>query len=193
MKFYYYTCDLEHYGYMSFIEPKYTYEHGFVVGDQFNKGQPIATSWQPAMMEVDISQGPLSDFPLCTMGPPVLNEKAWDVLRPVLGEMVEALPVETPFGTYLALNVLDVIDCLDYEQSEFTYYPASMGGDIHRIIKCHLKPDLIKNKLMFKIPERMTRVIVSDEFKDIVVGASLKGLDFSGVDFSQVLYETERY
>ena len=188
MKFYYYMCDADHYGYMRFIQPKYTYEHGFVVGDRFNKGQSIATSWQPAMTEVNISSGPLGDFPLCTMGPPVLNEKAWDVLRPVLGEMVEALPVETPFGTYLALNVLDVIDCLDYEQSEFTYYPASMGGDMHRIIKCQLKPGLIKNKLMFKIPERMTEIIVSDEFRDIVTGASLKGLDFS-----RVLYETESY
>ena len=120
MKFYYYTCDADHYGYMSFVEPKYTHEHGFLVSGRFNKGQAIAPSWQPAMTEVDIYSGPLGDFPMCTMGPPVLNEKAWDVLRPVLGEMVEALPVVTPFGTCFALNVLDVIDCLDYEHSEFT-------------------------------------------------------------------------
>jgi hypothetical protein len=137
-------------------------------------------------MEVNTSNGYLSDFPVCSMGPPILSQKAWAILRPLIGNTVEALPAITPFGIYFALNVLDVIDCLDYKRSDFSYYPASMGGGIHRIIKCHLKSSLIRDKPMFKIPERMAQAIVSDEFKESVVDASLKGLEFS-----HVLYETK--
>lgn len=183
MKFYHYICDGGQYGFLRFVE-KYTHEQGFPVSGQFHRGQSIASSWQPAAMEVNTSGGPLSDFPMDTV-PPKLSKRAWDVLRPLIGKAVEALPVATPFGTYFALNVLDVIDCLDYPRSEFTYYPASMGGEMHRIIKYHLKSSLIRDKPIFKIPEEMTKVIVSEEFKELVVGASLEGLDFS-----HVLYET---
>lgn len=187
MKFYYYTCDADHYGYMRFTQT-YTHENGFPISGQFDKGQSISSSWQPATMEANTSQGPLSDFPVRPMGPPILSCKAWNVLQPLISGAVKALPVETPSGTYLALNVLDIIDCLDYEKSEFTYYPASMNGGIHRMVKCQLDPSLIGGRPIFKIPERMTQAIVSEEFKDKVTSASLKGLDFS-----QVLYETEIY
>lgn len=180
MKFYHYQADANHYGYLRFTQ-KYTYELGFPISGQFDEGHSIAASWQPVTMEVDISGGPLGDFPRCPMGPPVLSKQAWNVLCPHIGTVAEALPVMTPFGDYFALNILDVIDCLDHMRSEFTYYPASLGGGRHRIIKYQLKPALIIDKLLFKIPEQLTRVIVSEKFKELVAEASLKGLDFSTI------------
>lgn len=187
MKFYYYTCNADHYGFLRFTET-YTHEAGFPVSDQFDKGKSISSSWQPVLLEVHTSRGPLSDFPVCPMGPPILSQKAWGVLQPLIGDAVEALPVATPLGTYFALNVLDVIDCLDYEQSEISYYPASMNGGLHRIIKYQLNSDLIKRKHIFKIPERMTEAIVSEDFKRLSENALLNGLDFT-----HVLYKTECY
>ena len=187
MKFYYYACDADHYGFLRFTET-YTHESGFPVSDQFDRGKPISSPWQPITIEANTSRGPLSDFPLCPMGPPIFSQKAWDALQPLISDAVEALPVTTPFGIYFAMNVLDVIDCLDYGQSEMSYYPASMDGGLHRIIKCQLNSDLIKHKHIFKIPERMTQAIVSEDFKRVSENELLNGLSFT-----RVLYETERY
>ena len=187
MKFYYYTCDADHYGFLRFTEA-YTHESGFPVSDQFDRGKSISSSWQTVVMEVNTSQGPLGDFPVCPMGPPVLSQKAWSVLEPMIGDAVEALPVITPVGIYFALNVMDVVDCLDYGQSEMSYYPASMDGGLHRIIKCQLNSDLIKHKDIFKIPERMTQAIVSENFKRVSENELLNGLNFT-----RILYETDSY
>ena len=185
MKLYHFTPDVEHYGYIEFVE-KYTHEAGFPISGQFHLGQSIVSSWQPVAVKSNTLRGELGDFPRALVGPPVFSERAWDVLGPLLGEAVEALPIITPSGPYLAINVLKVISCLDYSCSDLTWYPKEMmRGGLHRIIKYCFNPAPISGHPIFKIPEEMTRTIISEEVEASIKDASLKGLNFS-----QCLFET---
>lgn len=179
MKLYHYRPNVEQYGYVKFLQDEYTHETGFPVIGRFHLGQSMASSWEPLAVEINTTRGSLGDFPRASVGPPIMSQKAWGVLRPLIGEAAEALPIITPLGIYLALNVLAVVNCLDYAHSELTWYPERAGGGLHRIIKYQLKSTVVADRPMFKIPEEMTRVIVSEDFKRSVIAASLKGLDFS--------------
>ncbi|MBV9848803.1 MAG: hypothetical protein JO250_03860 [Armatimonadetes bacterium] len=174
MRYYHYWPDVEHFGYLRFVE-KFTHEEGFPISGQFHQGVSLLNTWQPVSLKADTRHGKLGDFPKAQVGPPVVSQRAWSVLRPLLGEDVEALPVVVPQGEYLALNILSIIDCLDYECSEVTWFPH---GSLHDITKYCLKPGLAERHSMFKIPEEMTYAIVTEEFRQAINEAGLEGLSF---------------
>ena len=94
-------------------------------------------------------------------------------------DSVEFLPAFYQHITLYALNVVEVIDCLDHQKSEFEYFP---DGGIRRIKKYQLKSDLLHNKHIFKIPERiMGTTYVSDDFKNLIEQNGLSGLIFNKI------------
>jgi hypothetical protein len=54
--------------------------------------------------------GKTPDFPgLCNYGQiPIVSPLAWQVLKPIIGESVEALPIDSPVGELFVLNVLEL-------------------------------------------------------------------------------------
>ncbi len=82
-------------------------------------------------------------------------------------------------GNFWAVNVLEVLDCLDHSLSEFEYLAS---GNLKHITRYVFKPNCIENKPIFKIPERKGKqIFVSDEFKALVENNGLKGLTFKKV------------
>ena len=119
------------------------------------------------------------DAPDLMTGVMVFNQKAVDVLKYMMGESVEILPVnvEDADDKYYAINVIDVGDYLDYEKCEFRYYK---DGTIMRIEKFAFKTELIKNKHIFKISLYPgIYIFISDEFRNAIRKARLKGFEFT--------------
>ena len=104
---------------------------------------------------------------------PVFNVKARNVLAPLIEGHVEYLPLDLDGTEYYAVNVLTVIDAIDYEKSEYVKF--SNGR-----IMCFEEYSFIRDKLkginIFKIPdERRGFAFVSEAFKDAIEDNQLRG------------------
>ncbi|HYG36923.1 MAG TPA: DUF1629 domain-containing protein [Clostridia bacterium] len=149
-------------------------------GDRREHSQPffdcerIADTWRPLEMRVDLSQGPLCDFPALLAIIPVVSTKAKDTLSKLMGESVEFLPVHVCGRPYFALNVLSVVDALDKPKCTFRRYS---NGLIAEVTNYAFKPEALRGIHIFKLPEtKFGEVLVSDQFIEAVTGANLIGL-----------------
>jgi hypothetical protein len=153
----------------------------------FSKAQPMLAIWKsipvlPDERTLDNSMNDSipqkGDFPSLYHSTPVFSQRAWKVLSPLISKSVEALPLIHPSGdTYFAINVIDVIDCLDLTKTKIT--TNEVTGRVSSIQAYCLKTHLLKNKHMFKIPETSgLEVLVSEEFKEATEINGLKGLLF---------------
>jgi hypothetical protein len=111
-------------------------------------------------------------------GPPVVTARALEVLTPVLGTSVEALPLLYEGTPAFALNVLDVVDCLDRDASDL----LMAEDDISKILNVHhyvFKPGSIGERYMFRIEGLTKFVFVTKRFRDVVEKSRLRGLRFT--------------
>jgi hypothetical protein len=144
---------------------------------QFN-GQPLARSWIPVRVKI-YSVGQRGDFPELGSHIPVFSERAWRILEPLIGASVEALPLACDEGTFLAINVTDVADCLDHERSSISRFS---DGRVMWVDSHVFKEGCVGDRNIFKIPEsRLAAVFVSEKFKKAVEDTGLEGLIFRQV------------
>src|SRR5208337_5689908 len=63
-------------------------------------GIPLSSHWKPLRTEYSLTEKPLpdGDFPSIAVPAAVFSERAWDVLRPLIGGVVEALSINHPNG-----------------------------------------------------------------------------------------------
>ena len=143
------------------------------------KGQPIAHEWQP--IEVTFlpdDQRLRGDF-IFSPGLIIFNQRALDVLHPLIAGCVEVLPLICKTATLYAMNVIKVIDCLDHAQSRFVYFS---DGGIMRVEQYVFKAGCIGDTHLFKIPEQIRhRVYGSDTFKAAVERNHLQGMLFTQI------------
>ena len=109
---------------------------------------------------------------------PVMSQRAWDVLRPLIGYCCEALPISHPSGKpYYIIHVMDTVDCLDTTKSDFTRNATT--GRVNRIRRYAFKSGMLHGKHIFKLPlESGGELIVDDVFRNTVETNDLKGLRF---------------
>lgn len=143
---------------------------------------PVLATWERlACHGFDDNPPLIGDFPSVSTYRliPMMSERAWRVLKPVVGDACEALPVQHPFhGTYHLIHVTRTIDALDEGTSSVERYEldASRIRCIHRYA---FKGDLIKDHHIFKLPLRSGRgLIVDDVFRSVVEDNRLQGLRF---------------
>jgi hypothetical protein len=117
----------------------------------------------------------LGDAPCFTS--PVLSKKAVKCLKPLISENVEILPLKFKEGKYFAVNIITVLDAIDYEKSEYITF-----SDKKRIMlfdKYVFIEEKVANIPIFKIVDEKRRDgFVSDEFKRIVEKNNLRGFKF---------------
>ena len=78
---------------------------------------------------------------------------------------------------YYAINVVQVIDCIDYKKAECIRFKSS--NRVMDFTKYAFKPEMVKGKHIFKIPEHpRAYVLVSDEFRNRVLNSGLEGFHF---------------
>lgn len=142
---------------------------------EFNGGH-LLDRWQ-TMKVKEIRTKKEGDYPSLLPNIPVLSEKALNVLQELIEPSVEVLPLSCGRKTYNAINVVDVIDCINYKKSEYRTFASS--GRIMLFTKYSFIPDLIREKHIFKIiDEPGRRPFVSDKFKQLVEENGLLGFEF---------------
>ena len=90
---------------------------------------------------------------------------------------VEILPLLSSIGEFYAINVIEVLNAIDYNKAEFKTFRD--GKRIMRFLKYEFIEDVVREKHIFKIvDEPLRRPFVSDEFRLKVQSYNLKGFKF---------------
>lgn len=103
--------------------------------------------------------------------------QAWEILHPLVGNSVEALPLACSDVNLVALNVILTLDCLDLS---YAYIQPNASRSSYWYRDVRVKDNLCRGKPIFKVPKRKhpSNIYVSDEFKALVEANHLRGLKF---------------
>lgn len=108
---------------------------------------------------------------------PVFDEKAINVLADLLIGNAEILPLDCEDGNFYAINVINVMNCIDYEKSKYKTFRD--GKRIMRFTKYVFDEKKIVGVNLFKTKdEPLKRPFVSEEFRKRVVENQLTGFKF---------------
>lgn len=108
---------------------------------------------------------------------PIFDEKAINVLGDLLIGNAEILPLDCEDGNFYAINVVNVIDCIDYEKSKYKTFRD--GKRIMRFTKYVFDERKISGVNLFKTKEEpLKRPFVSEKFRKRVVDNQLTGFKF---------------
>ncbi len=169
MKIWILDCDVNKYENLKWRE-----EFNLSVIQSFN-GQKI-NNWNPIKVERMYNRE-FSNTPGFSPHIPVFDEKAKNALKNILNNKVEFLPLDCENNSFFAVNVINILDCIDYNKS--VYKTFSDRKRIMRFIKYSFIEKKINAQHIFKIiDEPLKRPFVSDEFKNIVEENNLTGFIF---------------
>ena len=154
---------------------------------ELRRGLPVSDEFRFVKLERDKSKTRETEFMDCsklwiTTGIVLFNQKAKDCLEGVFGDYVEFVPAKYQDDIYYIVNVLNIIDGLNYGKSEFEKLD---DGRPYSINKFSLRPNIVNNISIFKLflEESIysTEIFVSQEVKDIVEANGLTGFSFEEV------------
>ncbi len=106
----------------------------------------------------------------------VIDELAKGLLMPLIGHEVELLPMEVEGQPHYIVNIINVIDCLDKENSEIKYFKSN-PTKIMRIVKHVFHEKHTMDSYLFKLPS-FPDMFCTQKFKDLVEHNGLTGLRF---------------
>ena len=151
------------------------------------EGLPVSDALRFVELERDNSDLREREFMDCShvwiaVGIVLFNQKAKDCLEGVFGDYVEFVPAKYQDDIYYIVNVLNIIDGLNYEKSEFK---KTRDGSPYSVNKFSFKPNIVKDVSIFKVfldgSIYSTDILVSQEVKDIVEENGLTGFSFEEV------------
>lgn len=142
---------------------------------------PLAHKWIPPVAHgFEDNPETEGDFPSLSNYDeiPVMSQRAWEVLRPLIGYCCEALPIIHPTGKpYFIIHVMETVDCLDADRSDLTRNATT--GRVNRIYRYAFKSGMLQGKHIFKLPlESSGELIVDENFRRAVEANRLRGLEF---------------
>lgn len=189
-RFYEYHPDVNRFAAVEFASgPVYGTGDSSTVKNLHRRDEPVRDKWIPLKCDgFDDNPPKVGDFPSVNdySKIPMMSERAWSVLEPIIGDACEALPVMHPFpGTYYLIHVMRTIDALDTDASEVD---RSSVGDrrIRRIYRYAFKHDLIEGAHIFKLPLMSgSELIVDDVFRKAVEDHGLRGLRFKELPLAE--------
>jgi hypothetical protein len=166
-------------------------DDGFIY--RFN-GQAIGSSWIPPRVQTEKAydgrswrdrDGNFTEV----VGVPVFDDRALEVLYPLIADKVEVLPLAHPIKRLFGINVLVVLDCLDYERSKVA---RARDGGVILIDNYFFIPGMVEGHHIFKIREfPLSTVFVSEEFKQRVEANGLLGFAFWAIGEDGALIRPE--
>lgn len=160
--------------YDSLVPVKYAFDK-FQIFD----GRKKESYWIPLPVkrmepETGLDLGDASGF----MGFPAFNQKALNALESLIRDSVEVLPLAFKEKPYWGINVVSVLDVLDYSKSIYRIFPNTNKIAIVEKYAIRNCADL-KNHNIFKIvDEPRGRSFVSEKFKNAVEQNNLTGFLF---------------
>lgn len=151
-------------------------------------GRSIRDKWVDVEVQLVTEEGMMpsneaSDFPhFLSAGMLVCSAKAWGHLESLVANNIEVFKLNCgncEDEVFYAVNVVRVIDCLDYSRSAISYRPS---GRMKRPVPMFLRSECFGEEPIFKIPEwAITDIFVTDAFKDVVEQNELIGLTFTKI------------
>jgi hypothetical protein len=151
----------------------------------------LAADWKPLKVFVDhwCEDCKPSDYPGCWMIP-IFSRRAVDVLGDLLAEDGELLPLDCDEGEYFAYNVTRIIDVLDKERSQIDWHiDVDRSGPrirakkvtIRRIYHFEIHQERMGDAAIFRLPQCLFDLYVTDVFRDRAEEAGLQGMEFTKV------------
>ena len=112
----------------------------------------------------------------------VLSKRGLNALKDILKDSVEIIPLQCKGREYFVVNILNIIDALNYNNAELKRLST---GLVVGLTKYSFLKEKIQDKNVFKILlngiEMVTEIFVSETFKNIVEENELKGFKFEEV------------
>ena len=151
------------------------------------EGLPVSDAFRFVELERNNSNPREKELMDCShvwiaVGIVLFNQKAKDCLEGVFGDYVEFVPAKYQDDIYYIVNVLNIIDGINYEKSEFE---KRDNGRPYSVNKFSFRPNIVNNISIFKLflEDRIysTEIFVSQEVKDIVEANRLTGFSFEEV------------
>jgi hypothetical protein len=121
----------------------------------------FAKWWKP--MKVVGRVRPFNDNP-GMMGYPVFSKRAVDALRDFLKPNAEVLPLSSTVGPYYLINVTTIADVLNWRKSKVVWFIGEKPIASSNILDYQFFPKKLEGRSIFRIPESVTRIFVTEEF-----------------------------
>jgi hypothetical protein len=151
-------------------------ESDFPIRRLFSKGKKITQDLSGLELE-SYEVGQLGDFPSLHGWIPVVSLEAWEKMKDKTDGAVQPLMVKCGATDYVMLNVLDVVDCLDKENS--ILIQNTITKQVSSIEKYSFFEENLEGKMIFKLPETSDlEAYVTEDFRVLVEDKKLKGLYF---------------
>ncbi len=119
----------------------------------------------------------IGDFVLCASHIPIISERALSILRPILADDAEVLPISIKGKPFYIINVTTVLNCLNYEKSKYICFP-----DSNRIMLIEQyvfdRKKISKHNVFRLIDEPRRYVFVTDAFKVACEENGFTGCEF---------------
>lgn len=170
MKIWILDCDVDNYENLTWVQ-KLNIEY-----IQSFDGQRKMKDWYPVQVK-RMYDREFSNTPGLSPHIPVFDEKAISILSDLVIGNAEMLPLDCKDGKFYAVNVFNVLDCIDYEKA--VYKTFRDGKRIMKFTKYAFIEKKIEGVHLFKIKdEPLKRPFVSDEFRKRVFDNNLLGFRF---------------
>jgi hypothetical protein len=145
-------------------------------------GERKLSSWKAPEMRWSAKESSSESIPDITRINPALyafNERATQVLGPLLSEYGELLLLPVGGEVWSVFNPTNVVDCLDQEKSEWR---IKRSGEKGRLIKATLNENKIGDEVVFQIPEKAkSSLFCSNRLLKLVSDNQLTGLNFNPI------------
>ncbi|WP_438348217.1 imm11 family protein [Paenibacillus sp. FA6] len=164
-------------------------DEGHPISSRFD-GESKIKHWTPFKLKT-IYKKTYRDFPILISGKPVISERVKQVIAPFIENEVEFLPLLHDELELSMVNVINVLECVDWKRSDIrNYEDGSFAGFNKLVFDFNKIPD---NTYIFKYKERAgTEVYVTELFKELIERNKLKGLDLTEVYDSEDTEEKEQ-
>jgi hypothetical protein len=146
-------------------------------------------------LQVVISQDGIPvDFRAAWNGNIICSTRFAQVVESVQSSAIQRIPVAIVSNDrqrviyesgFEILNVIDVVEALDFQASIIEYYNPPIhdhiDNDIKMIVKIVLKPEKAQGHHLFRLRESRSHLLVSDQLR-----AALKSSNLTGVKFTKL-------
>ncbi len=154
---------------------------------------PTRSGWQAPRMQFieeqdDLTARQYSDFPWCLHNVLVVRDRALPLLRPMLEQYGEILPLLCAEPVWL-FNATNIIDALDEERSTIARFT---DGTVLAIEKHAFRLDAIGDAEIFRLPGRASNIYVRETVVRRIGELGLLGIAFDLVWADEIVPPSEQ-
>jgi len=155
---------------------------------QYNKGIPIEMTDEVVQFSYKYKTAFKTDYLAGIHSFPVVSQRFKEVLISLKTDPLEFRPVDLvcsrPGGdidhSYFFLNILDNLECFDWEQSLYERLPVSKAPtDVTKLV---VHSEKLKDRNIVRIAEIPSLILVGEKLRQLVESEKITGISFQSLD-----------